>query len=54
MILHRLNFNLNQSDKKSDQPGILGPPRPLKIRGEVLFSLEKAVEEVFYVVKAAF
>ena len=28
VILHRLNFNLKQSDKKSDQPGIQGPPRP--------------------------
>ena len=31
MILHRFYFNLNQSDKKSDQPGILGPGRSLKI-----------------------
>ena len=29
MILHRFYFNLKQSDKKSDQPGILGPGRPL-------------------------
>ena len=28
VILHRFSFNLDQSDKKSDQPGILGPPRP--------------------------
>ena len=31
MILHRFYFNLDQSDKKSDQLGILGPPRPFII-----------------------
>ena len=37
MILHRFYFNLNQSDKKSDQPGILGPPRPLIKSVEISF-----------------
>ena len=32
MILHRFYFNLKQSDKKSDKPGILGPGRPLMPR----------------------
>ena len=30
VILHRFYFNLKQSDKKSDQPGILGPGRPFE------------------------
>ena len=29
LILYRLNFILNQSDKKSDEPGILGLYDPL-------------------------
>ena len=31
VILRRFYFNLNQSDKKSDQPGILGPGRPFEV-----------------------
>ena len=31
MILHRINFNSNQSDEKSDKPGFLGLGRPLTL-----------------------
>ena len=47
MILHRFNFNLKQSDKKSDQSGILGPGRPLR-RRPLVQALDKNQATVNY------